>query len=554
MSESAPSRAVREPTSTPHASAAEKPALRATVGEPAVLDFTRAAIRPQAIVLAEATPAELPPVVMPEPIPEPPPLTLEELEAALAEAEKDEPGAAASREEPETRLDPASATDGGAETVHFGIALTEEQVVFDRARTCVEDLSGLCAMRRPRPEQGWTGRASTEQRLLSRVDAIAACGAPVLPRLVTLLEERPVPDPGFAWALVFLFGSLSGEDAAEQAMRIARIVPLEADGVMDAVSDALALAPHPALVPPLQKWLNEPSPYRRAAAVAALARRGALASQQAVAAAMDPDPAVALAGATALRASSGAVDGAAWRDLARRSEETLVRAALESAIIRRSPVAVGRALQLVEEGRPDFAGAALIVAVASGPESLELLRKAAAAKSVTAIDALGWYGHPAAVEDLLQLLQGDTAKAAVEALQLLTGASLTDADPAPQYEKGKEPFTAAEGPVPEEAIFTTKPDVWSAWWDKHGKAARPGTRYRFGHVWSLADDLRQIESRLATRAQRWPAYLELCARSGANLPFDPDAFVVRQRRQIADWSAHLAQRRGTGWPVHLERS
>ncbi|MFL5249614.1 MAG: hypothetical protein ACJ79V_17480, partial [Myxococcales bacterium] len=246
---------------------------------------------------------------------------------------------------------------------------------------------------------------------------------------------------------------------------------------------------------------------------------------------------------------------ALFRDLARGSQEDLVRAALESAVIRRSAVAPWRATQLVEEGRPGFANAALILAIASGPESLEVLREAAR-KSAAAIEALGWYGHPGTVEDLLSFLEGDTAKPALEALQLITGASLTDADPDPGYEKGKEPFIAIEGPIPEDVILTARAEPWRTWWEKHGKNARPGTRYRFGHVWSLADDLRQIEARLATRTHRWPAYLELCARSGANLPFDPDAFVTHQRRQICDWSAQLAPRRGApgNWPVHLERS
>jgi uncharacterized protein (TIGR02270 family) len=555
-----PSDAMNEPAPSGFADARERAPLPATVGEPALLDIPRGRFRPQPLLLAMPGPEPVPPLEPPEPIPEPPSLTLVELQRALAEAEME-----AEAPEPEAKEDPAPPREERAapaqvelELTYFGEELTERRLLFDRARVCAEDLSMLGAMRRPLPDQGWEGRAVAERRLLARVDAIAACGDGVFSQLVALLEDRPLPDPEFTWALLFLFGSISGDDAADQAFRLARIAPLDADGMMESVSDALALAPHPALTPRLQEWLKDALPERRAAAVSALARRCALSSGQASAAARDADPRVAVAGATALRVSVGPIDPALFRELTRREDESLVRAALESAIIRRSPMAPWRATQLVEEGRPHFANAALILAIASGPQSLELLRKAAAAKSAAAaaIHALGWYGHPGSVEVLLASLEGDTAKPALEALQLITGATLTDANAAPEYEEGKGPFTATEGPVPEDTILTAKPEAWRAWWEKHGKAARPGTRYRFGHVWSLTDDLRQIEARLATRAQRWPAYLELCARSGANLPFDPDAFVARQRRQLADWSTQLAERRGApgGWPVHLERS
>src|SRR5678816_3879456 len=110
---------------------------------------------------------------------------------------------------------------------------------------CIRDRLGT--MRRPLPDQGWAGRAETERRLLARVDAIAACGEEVLPRLIGLLEERPVPDAHLTWALLFLLGSLAGDDAAEEAMRLARAAELDADGMAEALADALALAPHPAL-------------------------------------------------------------------------------------------------------------------------------------------------------------------------------------------------------------------------------------------------------------------------------------------------------------------
>jgi hypothetical protein len=529
--------------------------LAATVGEPALLDFTRGPIRAHVPIFGnpeERLPA--PPPVLEE-APEPRPLTLAELEAALAGVETDE-----EEQEPQRERKPAadaarrSATQAETEQVHFGVALGEEQILLSRARTCTEDLALLGMMRRPLPDQGWAGRAGAEQRLLARVDAIAACGEAVLPHLVEMLEERPVPDPELTWALLFLFGSIGGDDAADQAMRLARIVPLEAEGMLEAVADALALCPHPRVAPALAAWLGSSAAARRLVAVRALARREALTAAQAMEAATDADARVSAAGAAALGAIPGPVDLAALSKLARHDDEAVARAALESALIRRSDLARRRTAQLLEEGRPDHASAAVLFAIASGPGAAELLSTARTAGSTSAVEATGWYGHAGAIPDLLDRLEGPGAAAAVLALQLITGASVTDADPGPEYQDGEGPFTAAERPVPVPVVLTMDPAPWRAWWKAHGKAARPDVRYRFGRPWCLADDLRQIEAPLATPRERRLAHLELCARSGASLPFDPQAFVARQRRQILAWSAAVARRAAGqgGWPVKLE--
>jgi hypothetical protein len=549
-------------SSPPSRPAGEKPPLRATLGEPAVLDLTRAPILPRVPILAKDGPESQAAVETPPPVEEEPPsLTLAELEAALAAAEAEEPEAETAEdqgeEEEKAAPPPAeapSATEDEAVLSYFGAALTEEQIVFDRARACMEDLALLGSMRRPLADQGWAGRAEAERRLLARLDAIAACGDRVLPGLVSLLEQRPVPDPELTWALIFLFGSISGEDSAEQAMRLARIAPLPADGMLEAVADAFALAPNPALSALLSDWLSDPAAERRAAAAMALSHRRALTSAQALKAAADEDARVAAAGAAALGTSMGPVDPAALSRLAQHGDESVVRATLESALIRRSPVAVHRASHLVQEGRPDRAGAALLLALASGPDAVDLLLGASARGSICALEALGWYGHPEAIEQLLERLEGESAAPALEALQLVTGASLTDADPSPRYEKGEGPFTAAEGPVPHPEILCAAPEAWRAWWKEHGKGARPGTRYRYGHLWSLGDDLRQMEAPHAAARERRLAYLELCARSGSSLPFDAGAFVAAQRRQISEWSAAALHKPSQGWPVRLERS
>jgi len=535
--------------------------LRATLGQPALLDLPRAPLQPPVRARPpEAAPAPEPPA--PEP-PEPKALSLPELRAALAaegaaadaeepaneDASTAEPAAEPGREEPS----PPLAGEAELERAYFGVALSQDEVTFARARAATEDLGLLGAMRRPLPDQGWAGRGEAERRLLARVDAIAACGEQVLPRLIGLLEERPVPDAHLTWALLFFLGSLAGDDAAEEAMRLGRAAALDGEGMVEALADALALAPHPALSARIAPWLSAPEPERRFVAVAALSRRGTLGTPEAAAAAGDPDARVAAASATALATSAGPVDPALLLRLVRSADAAVARAALESALVRRSEVAPRRARELVAEQRADFAGAALVLGVAGTPEDLPALRTAAAAGSAVAIEALGWLGHADAVDDLLGQLSGACAPAAFEALQRITGASLTEADPAPEYERGKGPFTQGQGPVPLPIPLCPDPEAWRAWWKEHGKDARRTVRWRFGHPWSPADDLGEIELPPSMRGPRRLAFLELCARTGVTAPLDLDAFVARQRRELAAW-ADLAGRARVppgSWPVKL---
>ncbi|HZJ54196.1 MAG TPA: hypothetical protein VFD38_08650, partial [Myxococcaceae bacterium] len=268
-----------------------------------------------------------------------------------------------------------------------------------------------------------------------------------------------------------------------------------------------------------------------------------------------PDGRVAAAGAAALATSAGPVDGALLLRLARSADEAVARAALESALVRRSETALRRARELAAEKRQDFAGAALVLGVAGTPEDLPVLRAACAAGSAPAMEALGWLGHADAVDELLGQLGRASAAAALEALQRITGATLLGADPASEYEPGKGPFTRSQGPVPLPVPLCPDPEPWRAWWREHGKAARRTTRWRFGHPWSPEDDLGEIELAPSTRGPRRLAFLELCARTGATPPLDLDAFVARQRRELAA-AAELARRArvspGT-WPVKLGR-
>ncbi|HEX8699677.1 MAG TPA: hypothetical protein VF815_12615 [Myxococcaceae bacterium] len=536
--------------------------LRASLREPRLLEPEREVLLP-AIPLPELPEPEPPPPAVPAP---PPPVTTPQQLDALLAAAKARLAAfeAAGDEEPEDEApaeDRPPATDDEALRFHFGTAKTEDEVLLGHARTCMEDLGMFGLMRRPRPGNPWWSAERTEQRLVRRVDALVACGSQVLPRLVKLLEERPEPDPELTWANLFLFGSLAGDDALDQMMRIIRTVELSAPRMAEAVCDALALAPHPGIERAVRPWLEAPEAVRRAIGLTILARREVLSGAEAVRALEDPELEVVRAAAWGLGTAQDQVPHQALATALRHKDEEVVRAALESALLRRSEVGLERARALTEEGRGGFADAALFLAVsadASGAEALRAALKAGA--DPTVLRALGWFGSVEFVDTLLEHLAGEVPEAkaaALEALQRLTGASLTKERPRPVYAPEHRPFLSPFQPPSPVLELTDDAALWSAWWAEHGRGAKADTRYRFGHLWSPRSTLWELEFQDSLPATRKLAHVELAVRTGGAIPLDRQDFVATQLAQLAAWKAHVdagARRsRVDGWATRYAR-
>jgi hypothetical protein len=386
-----------------------------------------------------------------------------------------------------------------------------------------------------------------EQRLLTRIDAIAACGAWVLPRLVKVLEELPVPDPDMTWAAIFLFASLAGDDALDQALRIARATDLEVEGMLFSVTDAFALAPHPGIEPALRPWLGHADGGRRAIAVSALGRRKALVADDAARATVDPDPRVVLAAAESLGSALGDVPAAVVEPLLHHANPAIVRAAIASATSRRTRQGVQRAIDLTGEARGDFADAAVFTAIGGDLDVRQALEEDRAASGSDAhIEALGWFGDLDCIDYVLGRMEGgtpETKAVAAETLQMLTGAGLTKGNAAPEYPPDAQPFTQQDRPPEDAWPLLIDPKPWAAWWSQYRRNAQPGARYRFGHLWTPRDSLWQMEHPTSRTRVRMFAHLELVARLGGGIPLDVREFVVGQQRTIKEWTEYAVARR-----------
>jgi hypothetical protein len=449
---------------------------------------------------------------------------------------------------------PPRAFEARAEKAQLGVAIPEPDLLFMQARACFEDLAGLGNNRRPEPDVFWY-RPRTEARLLARVDAIVACGEWVLPRLLKLIEARPVPDPQLVWAALFVCGSLAGPDMRDQMMRLVATVPLKQPPMRMQVADALALVPHPGIDEALRPLLRARESFRREVAVVALGRRGALTIAEALDACNDRSRPVARAAVRALGRTPGDVPPAVWRTLLTSEDEEIAEAAMSAAILHRSELGARRAAELLMEGRAWFGEAGLYAAVGLDERTGFGVMRASAEKqaAMKLITAFGWFGHVEAVPWLIERVGGGkVGEAAVGALHRITGAGLTKDDPEPEYESDDLPFARApKRPTPVVGLLPD-PGAWDAWWRKYRGEARAGTRYRYGHVWAPEDNLWDMEEPTADMTTRRFCYLELVARLGVTLPFDPLHFIGRQQRQIAALRGAVASAGGNAsgnWPT-----
>lgn len=480
-----------------------------------------------------------------EPVDEPPPITsLEELEAAMARSEQaleafDEPSG--KQEAEGERETPPEISEEESLRLRFGVAVPIEEQIAQRAKDCLLELANLGRMRRPTPLEAWASGDETERRLLRRVDAIVACGEQVLPALVEMLEDRPIPDPELTWALIFFFGCLSGDDTFEQAWRIARTVDFsEPDfgrDFVEAVSDALSFALHPRVAGTLESWLIDSEPRRREVAVRALARRKTLTPAQLEAALGDADREVRLA-ATQVVSSLDIAPSSLLNHALHLDDEAFLRAALWGLSQRKRRAGVKQALQMIANGRPEVGDAAVLAAIAGGEEGRNLLRDTFSREpSPAIIRALGWLGDPQVIGELLGLLEaGDDEQkvAALVALESITGASISETFPE-GVSRDVPPFGAKYCEFEPEPDLVDDPEPWRDWWRRHRADVRPNTRYRYGHAYSLRDSLWMLEAEEFNNPQRDVAYTELIAWSGRALPLERDAFIARQRRQLDRW-------------------
>ncbi len=535
--------------------ASTPPAFRASLSEPRILGSRSEVLFPRLPLQLERT--EAPPAEEAVPVPVPP-KNLEELRALTAKAISElaslEAGLDAPAPAPEDP--PAALPEIDPETLiaeQFGLPVSQQAQRFENARQCFLDLSTFGCMRRPRPTDRWASGERTERRLLCRLDAIALCDDHVATRLVDELAERPMPDPELTWGAIMLFGSLWGEDAVDQAVRVANSSDLSEPGMVAAIADAFSLCANGGVVSRLEGWLDRPDERRQAIALSALGRRQTLTAERwgLVSERLSSGPAL-LGAAEALEGVIGSPEPGVVQQMLRGEHEAVTRATLRSLLRRRSRVAQSFAHSLRNSARVAYADAALVLALSGDASTAsELFAAAQEHPSPQVLEALGWAGSLAFVPFLIGHLQDDDvalAAAALRALQRLTAAGLD----------GSEDLKAGEGrklhdhyrPHEAPALLCADPEHWMAWWTQNMPRAKEGERYRHGHPWSIRDNVEEIRSSQTDAGSREWAVLELGVRSGRDVPLPLRHFVSRQTKYFQAWVAGMDERslNARGWP------
>ncbi len=522
---------------------------RASYGEPRVVSIARGVLQPAlAFPTEDRVELEIPAVVLPETTVLP---SMDELERMAREAEDladaiDTPAAprpegADPREEPAT---PRSLTPDEVDEALFGVQRSIEDVLMERASDYLDELGMMSRIRRPGAGFDWNDLAGVEDRLLARIDAILACGDWVLPALVSRLHERPVADPEMLWGLLLLFGSLAGDDALDQISRLTRACDLTDVEVFDAVADAWTHVPNARAETQLRRWLGSDEPDLRRVALRSLGLRRHLHPDQISVALKDPEPSVRLEGARAATRAVSRVSAGDVNWMLASEDEAIVIAGFEAGLVHGIGAAGWKAQRLTEEGRGEWACAAIFLALCGDETMTDVLASAVATGPSAALyEAIGWYGSVTFVDFLLGRLS-DGEIAAVAALQRITGATLTDDDPEPEYSEDDLPFAGERRWPVFEPELSVDADVWKRWWTAHRSRVDPSLRYRHGHVFDLDDCLWEMEVAPAENHMRWLACLELMARTGSSLPFDPHLFAPSQRLQIAKWRELVSSGRG----------
>jgi hypothetical protein len=193
-----------------------------------------------------------------------------------------------------------------------------------------------------------------------------------------------------------------------------------------------------------------------------------------------------------------------------------------------------------------------LAAGASRSEATLLLTQVAREKpKADSLVALGIMGDMAAVPVLLaHLSDEELAGSAALGLNVLTGAELYEKAFIPEvmdedelFEDEKEgvkkgqPVLRPDGkPYGENVVrLSQKLTDWQDWWSTNKARFQVGLRYRNGKPLSPSCLVDNLEFEKTPRKVRQLAYEELVVRYGADIPFETDMPIQRQREVIAKW-------------------
>lgn len=413
-----------------------------------------------------------------------------------------------------------------------------------RARELFEEMRMAMIHRAPHDGEPFTVAHEIERRMMESVEAFCALGAPAFAALEALACDAPAPDPTRVFAAALLASCVRGRDLFAVTERSLGRTGRGDRAMLAGLVEGIVVGASPDADPALVAWTRERGPRVREAAAAALARRGALPKDVALALARDADVDVAAIGAAELARLRAAEAPLVLESLAERGRADLP--ATFGPIAR--ALAIGRSpalATLAAEATGAHAEAPLALAIARGRGAFEpLLRAARTAPSGPLLLALGFTGDVRALPVLAGALAHDdeaVADAAARALARITGGfPLVEAAVDPERrDELVLPDPTSTGPLdkPRSAIgskdrvrlLSRDPAAWSPF--IAAVSARKEDLLRHGEGWrreAALDELRAVHPFPSSPLERTWVHLELAFREGARGRFHAGDLVVTQ--------------------------
>lgn len=398
------------------------------------------------------------------------------------------------------------------------------------ARDCLEDLAIFGDLWRQRDEEPGPVIADLEQQVLDNLDALVSLvrrrPAPeAVKELFRCAAEISSPDRGRSFALALALGCIDDEEGSRAAMASLRKAH---PGSLSAWEAGLRLASSPEIEVAAARLLrSDRAPLIRIALEVLRARRAA--DPEAIRPLLHHTDARLRAAAARCLASAAPAAAAPHLIAALDDAEDAVAAAAAEGLLlcgdeaglswlrRRlgaepaAPGALGRDLRL---------HAARLLALAGGEGDLELLLDAAKGDP-RAAEVLGWYGHPGAIEPLIEILA--EAVRAIAAGEPVRGAELA-------VTRALERITGA--------VLDPDPAAWRAWWSSR-RGALPAERLRRGELFTVEASLAELTRDDTPLGVRRECALELALHLGPAGHVDVDGWTARRREAVARIRAAL---------------
>ncbi len=449
--------------------------------------------------------------------------------------------------------------EGGAQTP----AEAETRALRRLARDAAEDVGALGLLRTPAPalpNTAWAiGPASFEARLLENLDAFMALAEPYvsggaevrLDPLSPLLEwagDAMVPDPARAFARAFVLGSVAGDDtaaAAVMSLRQSHTLTYEAQ------RDALSLAPHPGLVPLLERMIAEEEPALVRVGLSILERRRQAAFEVVAPLLSHPASPVRAAAARCLGAATApqAALSLLLQHVPTEEDDAVLAATAESLLVLGSR----RGLDVIREKlgeeamfpgslpKPVRADLLRLLAIAGGPSDSDLLA-ASLGHDPLAAAALGWFGDATLVPTMVSALAASAglparwafACALARALHRLTGLGRTPLGASTQS------LYLVDPPV--------DPEFWARVWSERHESFAARVRYRFGKPFSPLQSVEEAEVPELSAVARRDLVLELSLASRGASRVHTEDWVARQKVCLAEVREYFKRGFGASYP------